>query len=179
MLSALMEPWPHTPGLALRMRCSKCGNKAAEVVAVARPRPRCIPKNPPLKKGRPMAALSLRCGSSQAAFAILGLHTGSSSETRYDVLKGLLALATACAFFCCFDSSFSDAPRLRPGAAGRGDWLLRCYGVDALFRGILDLSGAWVGTTSWRRTFHRPGCRVAWCHVGDDKLPAAVHLSES
>ena len=26
--------------LALRMRCSKCGKKAAEVVAVARPRPR-------------------------------------------------------------------------------------------------------------------------------------------
>jgi hypothetical protein len=26
--------------LALRMRCSKCGNKSAEVVAVARPRPR-------------------------------------------------------------------------------------------------------------------------------------------
>jgi len=27
-------------GLALRMRCSRCGKKAAEVVAVARPRPR-------------------------------------------------------------------------------------------------------------------------------------------
>jgi hypothetical protein len=26
--------------LALRMRCSRCGRKAAEVVAVARPRPR-------------------------------------------------------------------------------------------------------------------------------------------
>jgi Zn finger protein HypA/HybF involved in hydrogenase expression len=32
--------------LALRMRCSQCGEKAAEVVAVARPRPRPIPKNP-------------------------------------------------------------------------------------------------------------------------------------
>ena len=32
--------------LAVRMRCSKCGKKAAEVVAVARPRPRGVPKNP-------------------------------------------------------------------------------------------------------------------------------------
>jgi hypothetical protein len=32
--------------LALRMRCSQCGKKAAEVVAVAWPRPRGIPKNP-------------------------------------------------------------------------------------------------------------------------------------
>lgn len=32
--------------LAPRMRCSKCGKKAAEVVAVARPRPRGAPKNP-------------------------------------------------------------------------------------------------------------------------------------
>jgi hypothetical protein len=32
--------------LALRMRCSRCGKKAAEVVAVARPRPRGVPKNP-------------------------------------------------------------------------------------------------------------------------------------
>jgi hypothetical protein len=32
--------------LALRMRCSRCGRKAAEVVAVARPRPRGVPKNP-------------------------------------------------------------------------------------------------------------------------------------
>ena len=32
--------------LALRMRCSKCGKKAAEVVAVARRRPRGVPKNP-------------------------------------------------------------------------------------------------------------------------------------
>ena len=31
--------------LALRMRCSRCGKKAAEVVAVARPRPRGVPKN--------------------------------------------------------------------------------------------------------------------------------------
>ena len=32
--------------LALRMRCSRCGRKAAEVVAVARPRPRGVPKSP-------------------------------------------------------------------------------------------------------------------------------------
>jgi len=32
--------------LALPMRCSRCGKKAAEVVAVARPRPRGVPKNP-------------------------------------------------------------------------------------------------------------------------------------
>jgi hypothetical protein len=32
--------------LALRMRCSRCGRKAADVVAVARPRPRGVPKNP-------------------------------------------------------------------------------------------------------------------------------------
>ena len=32
--------------LALRMRCSSCGKKAAEVVAVAGPRPRGVPKNP-------------------------------------------------------------------------------------------------------------------------------------
>ena len=32
--------------LAVRMRCSKCGNKAAEVVAVARPRHRGVSKNP-------------------------------------------------------------------------------------------------------------------------------------
>jgi hypothetical protein len=32
--------------LAPRMRCSRCGKKAAEVVAVARPRPRGVPKNP-------------------------------------------------------------------------------------------------------------------------------------
>jgi len=32
--------------LALRMRCSQCGKKVAEVVAVARPRPRGVPKNP-------------------------------------------------------------------------------------------------------------------------------------
>lgn len=33
-------------GLAPRLRCSQCGKKAAEVVAVARPRPRGVPKNP-------------------------------------------------------------------------------------------------------------------------------------
>jgi hypothetical protein len=32
--------------LAIRMRCSQCGNEVAEVVAVARPRPREIAKNP-------------------------------------------------------------------------------------------------------------------------------------
>jgi hypothetical protein len=32
--------------LATRLRCSQCGRKEAEVVAVARPRPRGIPKNP-------------------------------------------------------------------------------------------------------------------------------------
>ena len=32
--------------LAQRMRCSQCGKKAAEVIAVARPRPRGVPKNP-------------------------------------------------------------------------------------------------------------------------------------
>jgi hypothetical protein len=32
--------------LAQRMRCSRCGRRAAEVVAVARPRPRGVPKNP-------------------------------------------------------------------------------------------------------------------------------------
>jgi len=32
--------------LATRMRCSQCGKKVAEVVAVARPRPRGAPKNP-------------------------------------------------------------------------------------------------------------------------------------
>jgi hypothetical protein len=32
--------------LAQRLRCSHCGERAAEVVAVARPRPRGVPKNP-------------------------------------------------------------------------------------------------------------------------------------
>jgi len=32
--------------LAQRMRCSQCGEKAADVVAVAKPRPRGVPKNP-------------------------------------------------------------------------------------------------------------------------------------
>jgi hypothetical protein len=32
--------------LAPRLRCSHCGKKAAEVVAVARLRPRGVPKNP-------------------------------------------------------------------------------------------------------------------------------------
>jgi len=31
--------------LALRRRCSKCGRKTAEMIAVARPRPRGVPKN--------------------------------------------------------------------------------------------------------------------------------------
>jgi len=32
--------------LATRMRCSNCGKKVAEVVAVAKPRPRGVPKDP-------------------------------------------------------------------------------------------------------------------------------------
>jgi hypothetical protein len=32
--------------LAQRMRCSKCGKKAAEIVVVAKPRPQGIAKNP-------------------------------------------------------------------------------------------------------------------------------------
>ena len=32
--------------LALRMRCSRCSKKAAEAVAVARPRPRGVPRYP-------------------------------------------------------------------------------------------------------------------------------------
>jgi hypothetical protein len=32
--------------LASRMRCSQCGKRVAEVVAVARPRPRGVPKSP-------------------------------------------------------------------------------------------------------------------------------------
>jgi hypothetical protein len=32
--------------LALRMRCTRCGKKASEVHAVARPRPRGMAKNP-------------------------------------------------------------------------------------------------------------------------------------
>jgi hypothetical protein len=32
--------------LARRLRCSHCGKRAAEVIAVARPRPRGVPKNP-------------------------------------------------------------------------------------------------------------------------------------
>ena len=44
---ARLVGWKTTPKqLALRMRCSQCGKKAATVEAVARPRPRGIPKNP-------------------------------------------------------------------------------------------------------------------------------------
>jgi hypothetical protein len=32
--------------LAQRLRCSQCGKKTADVVAVAKPRPRGIPRNP-------------------------------------------------------------------------------------------------------------------------------------
>ena len=32
--------------LATRMRCSNCGKKVAEVVTVAKPKPRAVPKNP-------------------------------------------------------------------------------------------------------------------------------------
>jgi hypothetical protein len=44
---ARLVGWSMTlKALAPRLRCSKCGKKAAEVVAVAKPRPRGIPKNP-------------------------------------------------------------------------------------------------------------------------------------
>jgi hypothetical protein len=32
--------------LAPRLRCSRCGKRTAEILAVARPRPRGVPKNP-------------------------------------------------------------------------------------------------------------------------------------
>ena len=44
---ARLVDWSLTlKALAGRMRCSQCGEKSAEVVAVARPRPRGVPKNP-------------------------------------------------------------------------------------------------------------------------------------
>jgi hypothetical protein len=44
---ARLVGWSTTlEALAPRLRCSHCGKKAAEVVAVARPRPRGLPKNP-------------------------------------------------------------------------------------------------------------------------------------
>jgi hypothetical protein len=44
---ALLVGWSRTlKALAPRLRCSQCGKKAAEVVAVAKPRPHGIPKNP-------------------------------------------------------------------------------------------------------------------------------------
>jgi hypothetical protein len=44
---ARLVGWKMTlKAIAPRLRCSKCGKKAAEVVAVTRPRPRGIPKNP-------------------------------------------------------------------------------------------------------------------------------------
>jgi len=44
---ARLVGWSTTlTALAPRLRCSQCGKKAAEVVAVAKPRPRGIPKNP-------------------------------------------------------------------------------------------------------------------------------------
>jgi hypothetical protein len=44
---ARLVGWSTTLGaLAPRLRCSQCGTKAAEVVSVAKPRPRGIPKNP-------------------------------------------------------------------------------------------------------------------------------------
>jgi hypothetical protein len=44
---ARLVGWTTTlKALAPRLRCSQCGKKAAEVVAVAKPRPRGIPKNP-------------------------------------------------------------------------------------------------------------------------------------
>ena len=45
---ARLVGWSMTlKALALRLRCSNCGKKAAQVVAVTRPRPRGIPKNLP------------------------------------------------------------------------------------------------------------------------------------
>jgi hypothetical protein len=44
---ARLVGWSATlEALAPRLRCSQCGKKAAEVVAVAKPRSRGIPKNP-------------------------------------------------------------------------------------------------------------------------------------
>jgi hypothetical protein len=44
---ALLVGWSTTlKALAPRFRCSRCGKNAAEVVAVARPRPRGVPTNP-------------------------------------------------------------------------------------------------------------------------------------
>jgi hypothetical protein len=44
---ARLVGWSTTlAALAQRMRCAQCGKKAAEVVAVARPRLRGVPKNP-------------------------------------------------------------------------------------------------------------------------------------
>jgi hypothetical protein len=44
---ARLVGWSTTlEALAPRLRCSKCGKKAAEAVAVAKPRPRGVPKNP-------------------------------------------------------------------------------------------------------------------------------------
>ena len=46
---ARLVGWSMTlEALAPRLRCSQCGKKAAEVVAVAKPRPRGTPKEPPL-----------------------------------------------------------------------------------------------------------------------------------
>jgi hypothetical protein len=44
---ARLVGWSTTlEALAPRLRCSQCGKKAAEVVAIAKPRPRGIQKNP-------------------------------------------------------------------------------------------------------------------------------------
>jgi hypothetical protein len=44
---ARLVGWSMTlKALAPRLRCSQCGKKTAEVVAVSRPRPRGVPKNP-------------------------------------------------------------------------------------------------------------------------------------
>jgi len=44
---ARLVGWSTTlEALAPRLRCSQCGKKAAELVGVARPRPRGVPKNP-------------------------------------------------------------------------------------------------------------------------------------
>jgi len=47
--------------LALRMRCSRCGRKAAEVVAIARPRPRGVPRIRTRTLFSPLAPALKRC----------------------------------------------------------------------------------------------------------------------
>jgi hypothetical protein len=61
------------------MRCSRCGKKAAEVVAVARPRPRGVPKNPIAmtenaarrRRSRGVAMVSTRSGPTLDPIAVV------------------------------------------------------------------------------------------------------------